>query len=192
MRITYVNITTNGATGGGGGQIVVGTIPVGTGEANSVNPGEELKVIVGAGGAGGASGSAGSAGGVTKITRKNGTVLLSTAGGSTGGNPDGTTVGQAGHITNGLNSTQITKSGYSSTAGSAANGQSGGAGGRTVLNNVENHCSPGGGGSENTAGGNAIGVGGCGGGGGGGGGSGAAGGSGSIGYALIKYGGESS
>ena len=174
MRISY-STGASGATGGGAGQIVPP-------QTISVTPGETLTITVGAGGAGGSAGASGGAGGVSKITRSNGSVLLTTAGGLSGGNANGTTVGSAGHVTNGLNDTQISIAGYSSANGSAASTTAGGAGGRTTIAGAQNHCTAGGGGAANTAGGAASGYGGCAGGGGG---SGASGGNGAVGYVKI-------
>lgn len=196
MRIFYYDTGTTGGSGGGSGHIV----PM---QKISVNSGEVLTITVGKGGNGGiaghydssgnaydsSSGEGASADMVSKITRANGSVLITSASnissaGATGGNPNGTTVGAKGYITNGLNNSQITVSGYSNTNGEAANSTNGGNGGSTTLNNVSMHCSPGTGGTSGSAGSAATGYGGCGGGGGG---AGAAGGAGAPGYVKIKY-----
>jgi len=175
--------------GGGAGQIVPEQII-------SVTPGDNLSVVVGAGGAGGAlkaNGIGANESIVSKILTSDGITLITTATnptsmGATGGNYNGTTVGSAGFITNGLANTQITMEGYSNTNGSKASGDNGGAGGKTVLAGKEVHCSPGAGGvGIGATGSNATGFGGCGGGGAGAGGKGGAG---APGYVKISWGEE--
>ena len=89
------------------------------------------------------------------------------------------------YITSGINTSQITMDGFSNTDGDVANITTGGSGGKTTLEGAEMHCSPGTGGTNEVAGGDATGYGGCGGGGGG---AGADGGKGAGGYVKITYG----
>ena len=197
MRIWYVDIGTTGGTGGGAGQIVPK-------QRIQVTPGDILTITVGEGATGGTAGNMNSSGVISgstngngantsiisKITDGSGVTLITSAtnatgAGTTGGNPDGTTIGEKGYITTGRNTSQITVEGFSNTDGEVANTTTGGSGGKTTLEGAEMHCSPGAGGTSGNAGGDATGYGGCGGGGGG---AGANGGKGAGGYVKITYG----
>ena len=196
MRIYYIDTGTTGGTGGGAGQIVPE-------QTIAVTPGDILTIQVGAGGAGGKAGyyeedatlvDSGNGEGanseiVSKITNSEGIILLTTAtsvssAGATGGNPNGSTVGKAGYITNGRNLSKVAVAGYSNTDGETADTTTGGLGGKTTLEDTEAHCSAGAGGTSGNAGADATGYGGCGGGGGG---AGADGGAGAGGYVMIRY-----
>jgi len=182
MQITYNEI--GSGTGGGAGQIVPEQLV-------DVIPGETLSIIVGKGGAGGIlnqNGQGANSEIISKIVTSDGKTLITTASnitgmGASGGSFDGTTVGIAGYVNNGLTSDKITIEGYSNTNGGAISNFKGGDGGKTILAGIETQCSPGAGGStEGVNGGDAIGYGGCGGGGAG---AGGIGGNGADGYVKI-------
>lgn len=191
IRMTYLNSSTS-ATGGGGGKIAINS-------NLEVNSSTKIKVSVGRGGGGGSaayiaddgsvkSSTSGSAGGNTYIITTGGETLMTTAtaSGATGGNPNGTTVGAKGTVTNGLSANDLssTLTDYISTNGGTGGTRvAGGNGGQTTLAGQTLHCNAGAGGN-NSAGASATGYGGCGGGGGYGG---FNGGNGASGYAKIKF-----
>ena len=126
---------------------------------------------------------------VSKIAKSDGIILLTTAtsvsqAGATGGGDNGSSGGAKGYITNGRNLKTTAMAGYENTDGASTANQTGGVGGKTILEEGEGHCSPGAGSTVGNKGLDATGYGGCGGGGGG---AGADGGKGAGGYVMIRY-----
>jgi hypothetical protein len=153
-----------GMTGGGGGALCYGTIPV--------TPGESLTITVGAGGNGGSSGgNPGSQGGTSSIGR--GATSLITATGGNGGNYRSTTAASGGtrsvdaSVTNsgggnGGASGSSATTGASGGGGAGGYSAAGGAGGSTTNAGSASAGGGGGGGGAVTTGGGSGGGGGVG------------------------------